>query len=155
MKVNKTLLGLAVLSLFVTSSLTAKENEEVEVIDTIGKKNKNPLNIKGKGWQGQIGSDVQGHAIFSSYIFGTRASLINLKKYIDSGFNTIAKITARWAVDNTGNYANYVSKNSGINKDSVLVFEKEVMRKIMYYMSLWESKHNLLKEEFDEAFNML
>jgi hypothetical protein len=155
MKLNKTLLGLAVLSLIASTALTAKNKEEVEKIDTIGKKNKNPLNIKGKGWQGQTGSDSQGHAIFSSYIYGTRASLINLKKYIDNGFNTIAKITARWAVDNTGNYANYVSQKSKINKDTVIAFEKEVIRKIMYYMSLWESKHNLTKEEFDEAFRLL
>lgn len=132
----------------------------MQPIDTTvrGQRNKNPLNIKKGGstdWQGTVGYDEQGHAIFSSIEYGIRASLKDLSGKINRGVNTINKIVSVWAQANTGNYANYVSSNSKIDKNAVLTFDKETMRKVVYYMGIWESKYKISKEQFDTAWNML
>lgn len=123
-----------------------------------GQRNKNPLNIKKGGssdWLGTEGYDEQGHVIFKSVEYGTRASLKDLQTKISRGVNTISKIVNVWAEANTGNYANYVSSQSGIDKNKVLTFDKETMRKIVYYMAIWESKYKLSKEQYDTAWSML
>ncbi len=126
--------------------------------DTVrGQKNRNPLNIKKGGktdWQGTTGYDSYGHAIFSTVELGLRASLIDLKGKIARGVNTIQKIVNVWAEANTGAYANYVASNSKIDKNAVIKFEKETMRKIVYYMAIWESKYKLSAEQFDTAWTL-
>ena len=63
-----------------------------------GLDNKNYLNIKGKGWKGQIGQDTRGHAIFSSSEWGIRAGIILLRTYwFKHRLRTIAAILSRWA----------------------------------------------------------
>lgn len=124
----------------------------------IGQRNKNPLNIKKGGktdWQGTIGYDKQGHAIFSSIPFGVRAALKDLSGKINRGVNTINKIVKVWAQANTDNYANFIAKESKIDKNAVLTFNKETMRKLVFYMGIWESKYKISEEEYEEAWNML
>lgn len=126
--------------------------------DTVrGQKNRNPLNIKKGGktdWQGTIGYDSYGHAIFSSIELGTRASLIDLKGKIARGVNTIQKIVSIWAEANTVPYANYVANNSKIDKNAVINFDKETIRRVVYYMAIWESKYKLSAEQFETAWTL-
>jgi hypothetical protein len=132
---------------------------DMQPIDTTvrGQRNRNPLNIKKGGsqdWQGSTGYDSQGHAIFTSIEYGTRAALIDLKGKIGRGINTIYKICDIWAEANIANYAGYVSNNSKIPQNQVIRFEKETMRKIVYYMGIWESKYKLSAEQFETAWNL-
>lgn len=122
-----------------------------------GQRNKNPLNIKKGGtqdWQGTTGYDNQGHAIFSSIEYGTRAALKDLNGKINRGINTIDKICDIWAEANINNYANFVSNGSKIPRGQVIKFEKETMRKIVYYMGIWESKYKLSAEQYETAWSM-
>lgn len=48
---------------------------------TLARQNNNPLNVKGRGWKGQIGNDKIGHAIFSSPEYGFRAAALTLRSY--------------------------------------------------------------------------
>jgi hypothetical protein len=54
--------------------------------------------IKGKGWDGQIGSDTEGHAAFATAADGTRAAAYLLRRYyIDFGRVSAMNIVSRWA----------------------------------------------------------
>ena len=70
----------------------------------LGFKNNNPGNIKGKNWYGQIGTDKQGHAIFSSEVYGIRALAKTLINYEAKGIDTIEKIVSKYAEGNNKNY---------------------------------------------------
>ncbi len=48
---------------------------------TLARKNNNFLNVKGRGWKGQIGVDKIGHAVFSSPEYGFRAAALTLRSY--------------------------------------------------------------------------
>lgn len=63
-----------------------------------GIRNRNYLNVKGRGWKGQIGSDPRGHAIFKSPEWGIRAGIVLLRTYwFTHRLRTIAAILSRWA----------------------------------------------------------
>lgn len=65
---------------------------------SVGLKNNNPLNVKGKGWQGQTGTDSRGHAIFKAPEWGVRAAIVLLRTYwFTHGLTSIAAILSRWA----------------------------------------------------------
>ena len=95
---------------------------------TAGVRNKNPLNVKGTGWQGQIGNDKRGHAIFRDEIWGTRAAIVTLRTYwTKHRKHTVAEILSRWApvTDTIGSipgappnspveYARFVEKRTGL-----------------------------------------
>lgn len=74
-------------------------------------RNKNPLNVKGKGWKGQIGNDRQGHAIFVSYEYGVRAAAHVLHSYATRhNISTVKAIVERFAEKNTEKYVSFVCK---------------------------------------------
>ena len=74
----------------------------------LGFKNNNPGNIKGKNWYGQIGNDKQGHAIFSSEVYGIRALAKTLVKYESKGINTVEKIVATYSEGKNKNYIRFL-----------------------------------------------
>jgi hypothetical protein len=54
--------------------------------------------IKGKGWDGQISSDAEGHAAFATAADGTRAAAILLRRYyMEFGRLSSLNIVSRWA----------------------------------------------------------
>lgn len=154
------LIAVVVLVFFLYSTSTANPTSSImqPIDDTVrGQKNRNPLNIKKGGktdWQGTVGYDSYGHGIFTSIEMGTRAALIDIKGKIARGLNTIQKLVNVWAEANTGPYANYVASNAKIDKDKVITFDKETIRKIVYYMAIWESKYKLSAEQFETAWTL-
>lgn len=102
--------------------------------ETAGIRNKNPLNVKGKGWQGQVGNDSRGHAIFRDEIWGTRAAIVTLRTYwLKHKKRTVAEILSRWAPtsDTIGSipgappnspveYARFVEKRTGLKPNEEL-----------------------------------
>lgn len=99
----------------------------------VGLRNNNPTNVKGKGWQGQTGSDKFGHAIFgtvamdrASLVNGLRAAMIDLHTgFVRDHENTVTAIIQEWAgaeAPSITNYKNFVAGDMGVSWDSPLTF---------------------------------
>lgn len=107
--------------------------------------NNNPLNVKGTGWNGQIGSDSQGHATFDTIDNGIRAAIKNLHTYYYiHKLNTILGICQRWAVANQKNYANFIALGTGIGSTQIFDWNEKNITKIVYYMAKFETKPEYL-----------
>lgn len=95
----------------------------------LGLANNNPLNIKGTNWAGQIGTDKQGHAIFSHPYYGLRAGARLIKNYQKRhNIKTVQAIVQRWVHDepqrdgtrartkeSTKKYVNFLARRIGVN----------------------------------------
>lgn len=155
------IIGLIVLGLFLwVYSLQAMPNLSLgkSNLTTRGSTNKNPLNIKKGGstdWKGSTGYDSYGHAIFSTYQYGIRAALVDIRGKINRGINTVDKLVRIWAEANTGNYSNYIVNNSKLTHGGTLKFDKVTMRTLTYWMAIWESKYYISESEFNGAWNMV
>ena len=105
--------------------------------ETLGINHKNYLNVKNNPsdpWQGSIGTDEQGHAIFDDPAYGIRAAIITLRTYwFRYNKRTIAEILARWAPasDTIGSlpgappnspkkYSEFVTERTGIDYNQQL-----------------------------------
>lgn len=86
----------------------------------LGFKNNNPGNIKGKNWYGQIGTDKQGHAIFSLEVYGIRALAKTLINYESKGIDTIEKIVSKYAEGNNKNYIRFLSSYLNVKPNEKL-----------------------------------
>lgn len=130
----------------------------------VGQRSNNPTNIRpGSSWQGLKGVAIAGKngkfCVFENNTYGSRAALVLLKNYIKGGYNTIAKIINRWAPSDDGNnptnYADFVAKNSGIDKNAVLQFEqKENIIKILSAMIQKETAQTIQKETLLKAYEL-
>ena len=93
---------------------------------TRGYINRNPLNIRyseRNKWVGQIGHDSGGFCKFSAFIYGIRAAVLIIKKYIERGDNTIPKIISKWAPETenlTTKYIQFVMQKTRIAADTKL-----------------------------------
>lgn len=144
---------------FKSNANTLIQNPMLSDLNTRGSKNKNPLNIKKGGnsdWQGTVGYDSYGHAVFSKVEYGVRAALKDIQGKIGRGINTIPVLLGKWAEANVGNYTAFVTSKSGLTKtEKLIATDKEQLRKLVYYMGIWESKYYISKEQFDTAWEML
>lgn len=90
-----------------------------------GVRNNNPLNIRynpNNDWQGQLGVDSEGFAVFEDMDSGFRAAQQTLGTYGDDhGIDTISDVVSRWAPAKDRNdvaaYTDFVSSRTGINPD--------------------------------------
>lgn len=93
--------------------------------NTLGGKNRNPLNIRynpKNNWRGQISQNA-GFCVFSHEAYGFRAAYKLITSYIGNGFNTIEKIITRWAPpseNDTENYIKYVEYETIIDRNHIL-----------------------------------
>lgn len=90
-----------------------------------GINNRNPFNIKQvtPQWDGSLGLDEKGHAIFTDHIYSVRAAVRQLANYcVRDGAKTLNEIFQIYAPTDDGNspseYARYVGKNSGLDPDT-------------------------------------
>lgn len=125
---------------------------------TLGIKNNNPGNIRPSGdlWQGMTGTSA-GFLTFVSMIYGVRAAIINFRTWYKRGQTTLRKFISTYAPDSendTAAYIEYVSKNTGINPDTVFQFNYENVRKILYHMFVLESQYKMDVSTFDEAWTL-
>lgn len=128
-------------------------------IGSLGITNNNPGNIRytGSYWVGLTGSN-SGFCVFSSMTFGVRAAIKNMQTYYKRGYTTLTKYISVYAPaseNDTANYISYVSKNTGIDKDSVFAFSAENVKKILYYMFIMESKYYLDESTFSDAWYLV
>ena len=108
-------------------------------------KNRNPLNVKNIGinepWKGQVGTDSQGHAVFSTFSYGIRAAALTLRSYaLKYGINTIEGIISRFTEGEklqVDKYILYLSNKLGVNPREKINMRKSIPI-LLRYMSLYE-----------------
>lgn len=112
-----------------------------KVLNTIGYKFCNPLNIKvfGNNWSGMVGQDARGHAIFETPQDGICAATKILKTYASKyGINTVDGIVDRFCAASDGVTRAYISnvcKAMGVNPGEALdVKDPQVMTKLISAM---------------------
>lgn len=112
-----------------------------KVLNTIGYKFCNPLNIKvfGNNWSGMVGQDARGHAIFETPQDGICAAAKILKTYSSKyGINTVDGIVDRFCAASDGVTRAYISnvcKAMGVNPgDALDVKDPQVMTKLISAM---------------------
>lgn len=112
-----------------------------KVLNTIGYKFCNPLNIKvfGNNWSGMVGQDAKGHAIFETPQDGICAAAKILKTYASKyGINTVDGIVDRFCAASDGVTRAYISnvcKAMGVNPGEALdVKDPQVMTKLISAM---------------------
>ena len=105
---------------------------------TRGYINKNPLNIRyceSNKWFGQLGRDSGGFCVFSLFIYGVRAAVMIIKKYIGRGDDTITKIISKWAPateNSTTKYIQFVAKKTRIAHDTKLsIYDRQKILAIL------------------------
>lgn len=112
-----------------------------KVLNTIGYKFCNPLNIKafGNNWSGMVGQDARGHAIFETPQDGICAAAKILKTYASKyGLNTVDGIVDRFCAASDGVTRAYISnvcKAMGVNPgEAIDVKDPQVMTKLISAM---------------------
>lgn len=112
-----------------------------KVLNTIGYKFCNPLNIKafGNNWSGMVGQDARGHAIFETPQDGICAAAKILKTYSSKyGINTVDGIVDRFCAATDGVTRAYISnvcKSMGVTPGEALdVKDPQVMTKLISAM---------------------
>jgi hypothetical protein len=123
------------------AGLGTPPNVPDKVLNTIGYKFCNPLNIKvfGNNWSGMVGQDARGHAIFETPQDGICAAAKILKTYASKyGINTVDGIVDRFCAASdsvTRAYISNVCKAMGVNPGEALdVKDPQVMTKLISAM---------------------
>lgn len=119
---------------------------------TLSVQNKNPLNVKALSgsdmWVGQIGKDVHGHAIFSTWEHGMRAGAIVLKNYHKKhGIETVEGIVRRFAEGNQADYIRFLCERLHVKPDEKIDIIRR-MAEILRAMARFESGENLPERLF-------
>jgi len=81
-----------------------------------GLRNNNPGNLRYVAsiqWNGQVGDDGTGYAVFDSAEHGVRALGHQLNTYAGRGLNSVASIISTYAPSNENNTAAYISAVAG------------------------------------------
>ncbi len=108
-------------------------------------KNRNPLNVKTIGvnepWLGQIGTDIHGHAIFTTFSYGLRAAALTLMSYTRTyGINTVAGIIHRFTEaepEQIEKYILYISSRLGVRPGEKISIKKR-LPELLRHMSRYE-----------------
>lgn len=118
-------------------------------MNTLGKKNRNPLNIrydKNNHWLGQRGQN-KGFVVFTSLRLGFRAAALLLRNYVRRGCNTIDKIINRWAPaseNDVESYISFVCEKSYISDRHQKITSNEDLFCVLRAMGLFESGVDLI-----------
>lgn len=97
------------------------------ILEPRGIRNNNPLNIRWSAvnnWNGQIGQDSGGFAIFDTPENGIRAAAKILDSYNRRGITTLGKIISTWAPaieNNVEAYLSHVEQLTGKNRNMAIV----------------------------------
>lgn len=114
---------------------------------TLSVQNRNPLNVKAISgsdkWQGQIGRDKHGHAVFATWEHGMRAGAIVLKNYkLRHGIETVRGIVERFAEGNRAEYINFLCRRLRVKPDEKIDIIRR-MPEILRAMARFESGESL------------
>lgn len=125
-----------------------------------GIRNNNPLNIviSNSKWIGKKLPNTDGKfEQFTDMVFGVRAALYLVRKYISQGFNSCDKIICRWSPDgNEQSYINYVCFHTGLSRHQVLSFEsKSDILDLVHAMAIFECGTPISFDIFEKAYDLL
>ena len=114
--------------------------------DTLAALNKNPLNVKFREddpWEGQVGYDEFGHAVFDEWEYGIRAAALVLRSYaVIHEIDTVEGIVKRFAEGNQESYIDFLCDRLGVSPaDSIDVIAR--MPELLRAMSRFESGMDL------------
>lgn len=105
----------------VTLSYTFNYTEVFISNDTLASENRNPFNIKARStdpWEGQIGKDKHGHAVFETWEHGIRAASLVLRSYaVAHGIDTVEGIINRFAEGNREAYVAFLCNRLDVRAD--------------------------------------
>lgn len=128
-----------------------------------GLRNNNPLNIRiGNNWLGERParecSDDQFEE-FVAMVYGLRAAFCIIRRYIRHYHRcTIRQIITSWAPayeNDTENYVQLVSRETGINPDAPILFEdKPTMCALVRAMAHVEVGQSLPLADFEKAYDL-
>lgn len=108
----------------VTLSYTFNYTEVFIGNDTLASENRNPLNIKARSadpWEGQVGRDKYGHAVFETWEHGIRAASFVLRSYaVTHGIDTVEGIINRFAEGNREAYVAFLCNRLDVRADEPL-----------------------------------
>lgn len=108
----------------VTISYTFNYTEVFIGNDTLASENHNPLNIKARStdpWEGQVGKDKYGHAVFETWEHGIRAASLVLRSYaVTHGIDTVEGIVNRFAEGNREAYVAFLCNRLDVRADEQL-----------------------------------
>lgn len=96
-----------------------------------GIRNKNPLNIivlENIHWAGQVipsPADEKVFCVFKNWYYGWRATLMQLRTYLNRGDCTIERICRKWDPVAYVQYIEYVERLSGVQRWKAIAFEDE------------------------------
>lgn len=121
-------------------------NATFVVNDTLAALNKNPLNVKFREadpWEGQVGYDEFGHAVFDEWEYGIRAAALVLRSYaVIHEIDTVEGIVKRFAEGNQESYIAFLCDRLGVSPaDSIDVIAR--MPELLRAMSRFESGMDL------------
>lgn len=128
-----------------------------------GLRNNNPLNIRiGNNWLGERAPrdcDDPDFEQFVAMVYGLRAAFCIIRRYIRHYHrNTIRLIIRSWAPANendTLNYIQLVSRETGIDPDAQILYEdKPTLCAIVRAMAHVEVGKILPLEEFEKAYDL-
>lgn len=121
---------------------------------SLAAKNKNPMNIKkldNDVWEGQIGVDEKGHAVFSSWEYGVRAGAFTLRSYaLKHNVDTVDKLVDRFAEvkgQKHNIYVLFLCESLGVESDQKISLI-DYMPVLLRAMSKYESGLDLPEELF-------
>lgn len=105
----------------VTLSYTFSYTEVFIGNDTLASENRNPLNIKARStdpWEGQVGRDKYGHAVFETWEHGIRAASLVLRSYaVTHEIDTVEGIINRFAEGNREAYVAFLCNRLDVRAD--------------------------------------
>lgn len=108
----------------VTLSYTFNYTEVFIGNGTLASENRNPLNIKARStdpWEGQIGRDKYGHAVFETWEHGIRAASLVLRSYaVTHEIDTVEGIINRFAEGNREAYVAFLCNRLDVRADEPL-----------------------------------
>lgn len=123
-------------------------------------RNNNPINliISNNAWKGKISVQNNTDGRFEQFQklwYGTRAAIINSRTQYNKGANTIYKLVSSIAPSGDGNnnpalYAKTVSDRTGISENSIFLWNRPTVKKILKAVSFVESGYNTIP---DSVFN--
>lgn len=130
-----------------------------------GYRNNNPLNIRysaSNNWNGKVTPNTDGaFEQFKDMAYGYRAALYLIRKYINSGVDTVSQVVSKWAPateNNTSGYIARVCSTTGYMPATVLsANNKEQLCRLVYAMAIVENGNTPLPDmqEIEEGWNLL
>ena len=159
--------AIVVLSSFANSNETMITDFRSNAKAPRGFRNNNPGNLKKPGtatWQGTLSYDDKGFAVFSSFLFGVRAMITDLRSKILK-YGNIRKIISVYAPasdnNDVDNYAKTVASWAGFTTTQTLKPNKDTLKRLVGAMSRFENGRNgsgwweVTAEQFEGGYNLL